>query len=93
MDKVTASAPGITLHMNDEKIVDDLVIYPNPASSFISIKSNKNLLIQIYNLHGKLLFENNLKVIDLSDLFSGTYIIKTTDSNSNYSNTYKLIKN
>ncbi|WP_158293188.1 T9SS type A sorting domain-containing protein [Tamlana fucoidanivorans] len=89
MDKVTASAPGITLNMNDEKIVDDLVIYPNPASSFINIKSNKTLLIQIYNLQGKLLFENNLKVIDLSNLFSGTYIIKTTDSNSNYSNTYK----
>jgi len=67
-------------------------IYPNPASEFVTIKSNNKPFdkINIYDLSGKKLysFDNN-KVfeakISVKNLANGTYILTTTNDNNIYS--------
>jgi hypothetical protein len=66
---------------------NDIIIFPNPTSSFITIKSN-NLLspISIYDITGKLVLQNmeNSKeiILDISNLNSGLYFIKSNSQNS-----------
>ena len=61
----------------------DLVVYPNPTSDFLYIKTNKISIekVFIFDLSGKLLFTENSKTIDVRNLPSATYVIsiKTLD--------------
>ncbi len=62
----------------------DLMIYPNPADKYISILNGKpELIINIYNSTGKKVkaIANQGNQIDVSDLSSGVYFIKTNDGN------------
>jgi hypothetical protein len=67
--------------------LNDIIIFPNPTSSFITIKSN-NLIspISIYDITGKLVLQNmgNSKeiILDISNLNSGLYFIKSNSQNS-----------
>ena len=61
------------------------IIYPNPASNIINIKSDltEKQTISFYDLQGRLMFEksaiNNNSAIDISTLPVGTYIVLLTD--------------
>jgi ASPIC and UnbV/Secretion system C-terminal sorting domain/FG-GAP-like repeat/Ig-like domain CHU_C associated len=61
-----------------------LSIYPNPASTFITIKNNYGgaFNVSIYDISGRLLMEENSKqantIIDISKLASGIYSIYMT---------------
>ena len=67
--------------------LNDIIIFPNPTSSFLTIKSN-NLIspISIYDITGKLVLQNrgNSKeiILDISNLNSGLYFIKSNSQNS-----------
>ena len=67
--------------------LNDLIIFPNPTSSFITIQSN-NLIspISIYDITGKLVLQNNGNsneiILDISNLNSGLYFIKSSSQNS-----------
>ena len=62
--------------------LNDIIIFPNPTSSFLTIKSY-NLIspISIYDITGKLVLQNrgNSKeiILDISNLNSGLYFIKS----------------
>ncbi len=88
MDSVTASTSG-TLDVYELEL-DALIIYPNPTASYITIKSNKNLKTQVYNLLGEKISETLSKSIDLTLYSPGIYILKVIDTDSNKSNTYKI---
>ncbi len=64
---------------------NEIIIYPNPASDFITIDydSNRMLNFQIYNMQGKLIIlqHNNKRIINISKLKSGTYFIKIKENN------------
>jgi len=66
--------------------LNDIIIFPNPTSSFLTIKSN-NLIspISIYDITGKLVLQNtgNSKeiILDISNLNSGLYFIKSNSQN------------
>lgn len=68
------------IHVSEFESVNDLLIYPNPASDFISIKGNKSQNWQICNLQGKVLMENkwvgNENEINVEALPSGIYLLK-----------------
>ncbi len=68
-------------------------VYPNPANTFINIKSNSLInTIEIYNSIGQLLIsETNKTKIDLSKFASGLLIIKIKDINGQIENK-KIIK-
>lgn len=70
-----------------EKNIDNLEIYPNPASNVaninISLKEYNSVHVELYNLSGQTFFQDdytNIKdhraSIDLSTLSAGTYILK-----------------
>lgn len=64
-------------------IKNDIRIYPNPVSLklFIS-KSNTSTLIRIFNLHGKLVYENYYTdVIDVSEWHNGLYFVEINNNN------------
>lgn len=65
---------------------EQISISPNPANKYLTISNPKelNLTVQIYNLNGQLLKEDNIyqipsTTINTNDLPEGTYIIQTID--------------
>lgn len=72
-------------------------LYPNPASSFVSIESKDSKLDQldIYDITGKLIRKINLNAIDqnnidITELKAGVYFVSVFDGKANQ--TVKLIK-
>ena len=87
--------PGILEHLFGELQIS---LYPNPASErlIVEIQYNTKLTFQLtlVDLNGKLLYtkmiSNDLNVVDIANLPSGTYIIKLSELESGYSNFYKF---
>ena len=81
----------------DFQNINNLKIYPNPSSDFLTIQSN-NLInpISIYDITGKLIIQNigNAKEIniDISNLRSGLYFIKSSSINSSFMRSF-LVNN
>ncbi|UOE40909.1 S8 family peptidase [Chryseobacterium suipulveris] len=83
----TISRPTIIITTEKNNIsnsvtkADEIVLYPNPASDYLSIKSkNKILKSEIYDVSGKQVKTfNNEQTIRIHDLPAGTYIIKIYD--------------
>ncbi len=67
-------------------------IYPNPASDFLMIKSDKVEKITIFNVAGQFIksvvIEDSHAKIDVSDLSTGTYLLKVKDSKGTFSTTF-----
>jgi hypothetical protein len=70
----------------------DIKFYPNPVQSELQIQYKGDLTTSVYNISGAKLIETKSKNIDMSKLATGNYIVKTLDSDSKKSNSYKIIK-
>lgn len=85
---------GIT-GINNESLlkINDVLIYPNPASTKITIKipdeyRNEYFVSYIYDQNGILIYSsNNEKEIDIKELTIGTYTIKLKVGKSYYTQT------
>lgn len=67
----------LTQELGTEEVKNDWIVYPNPTSDFIHIRSS-NLPIEkvfIFDLSGKLLMTDRSKSINVGHLPSATYII------------------
>ncbi len=77
----------------EEFVANDFLIYPNPASEFINIKSLEGANIEIYNIVGKMVksevSQSNDHAMNVSNLNSGIYLLKLTSEDK--SATKKLI--
>lgn len=67
--------------MEDEDIIKgEIEIYPNPTSDFLNVKTEDLTLINIYNLNGQLIQsysnDDDVMIVDVSDLENGVYIIE-----------------
>ena len=63
----------------EEKEIQELIIYPNPASNKIAIRSNSNYNhYYIFNLYGQPILEGDLQAneINISELSKGLFILK-----------------
>ena len=77
---------------------NDIQVYPNPASSFITIQSSldfKNAEVKIFNLLGEILLKDNIPdgkttAFDIAELNSGIYLLQVQFQNKVYIK--KLIK-
>lgn len=85
------SLTGISEQQNDFT----LNFYPNPSNGIITIKlkaNHKIKLVEVYNASGQLIIEkvikNHNEKIDLTELNSGLYIIKATDT---YGHSHQLL--
>jgi len=74
----------------DESETTALSLYPNPANDIVHIQTNgKNLLhsVAVLDITGKMIMQSNPNTtsatLDVSDLSSGVYFIKTISDNKN----------
>ncbi len=75
--------PEVSINVSDlDSVVSLIKAYPNPANNYITVECEEAL--EILDLTGKILFsfaQHNVKrIIDISLLPSGTYIIAKTNS-------------
>ena len=68
-------------------------IYPNPTTSIVNLKGDKQYDIEVYNLQGKKVMALRGNTIDMSHLSSATYIVKALDKVENEEVSYKVVKN
>ncbi len=73
-----------TLGLETDQL-NNLVIYPNPASSILNIDNAENSTIEVYDLLGRVvLSRTNISLkeqLNVSTLNSGTYLIRITNEN------------
>ncbi len=67
--------------MEDAEIIrGEIEIYPNPTSDFLNVKTEDLTLINIYNVNGQLIQsysnDDDVMIVDVSDLENGVYIIE-----------------
>jgi len=88
--------------INDKKtpktIASEIVLSPNPASSFVNISNPdaRNLIIEIYNIRGQRLLRKAANQtsgeININDLANGMYLIQIQDAETQeYISNEKLI--
>lgn len=81
---------GNTLSVNEASI-SNIEIYPNPAHDYLNVNTSENILaIELWSADGKLIKTENEKLIQISDLNTGVYIITVKTTQSTYSQ--KFIK-
>ncbi|WP_347373031.1 Omp28-related outer membrane protein [Aequorivita sp. Q41] len=77
------SSNGV-LGVNQNQL-NDVRLYPNPATSTINLKNAANANIEVYDILGKLILsENNISMdaqINVSQLQAGTYFMKIAKDN------------
>jgi hypothetical protein len=89
---VTASAAGATLTIEDlSPAASSIYIFPNPTANRVYIQAENVLQAELFDLRGRKIKTTNQKQIDLSDITSGTFILKVTTDNNN-TKSIKIIK-
>lgn len=89
------SAYDASLLSNDTFDTADFRAYPNPVKNVLNLSYSKNIsTVAVYNLLGQEVMtrssNSNLSQIDMSNLLSGTYLVKVTIDNQ--IKTIKVIK-
>jgi len=72
---------------------NDLQAYPNPTNSKLTLNSDKNYEIEVYDMAGKKVMEAVGNTLDMSTLSNATYIIKAFDKATKETSSYKVVKN
>ena len=89
---VTASASGATLTAEDIlQPKSGISVYPNPTANRIYIQGENILQAELFDLRGRKVKDTNQNQIDLSDVGSGSFILKITTVN-NETKSFKIIK-
>ena len=89
---VTASSADATLTIEDIYPLDSRIsVYPNPTANRIYIQGENVLQAELFDLRGGKVKATNQKQIDLSDIGSGSFILKVT-TNNNKSKSFKILK-
>lgn len=88
--------PGNTLIMNVESVGCDknAMVYPNPANDVIYVKGDDVQYVEIYNSIGLKVVSkdvNDSESINIANLASGIYFVRTSDKDGNVSTT-KIVK-
>lgn len=84
---ITITVRDISTGLKDNKLNDEIKIYPNPASDFINIelKRNSNFSIEIFDELGQIAWrdenKNDVVKIPTSNFASGIYLIKIQTEN------------
>lgn len=70
---------------NNDNLLSNVVIYPNPAKNNLNIQNAENASVKVFDLLGRIiLLENNISLnqqLDVSKLTTGTYLIKIIKGN------------
>lgn len=89
---VTASASGATLTVEDVlQPKSGISVYPNPTANRIYIQGENVLQAELFDLRGRKVKTTTQNQLDLSDIGSGSFILKVTSDNNN-TKSFKIIK-
>ena len=89
---VTASASGATLTVEDIlQPQSGISVYPNPTANRIYIQAENVLQAELFDLRGRKVKTTTHNQLDLSDIGSGSFILKVTSDNNN-TKSFKIIK-
>lgn len=76
--------------INDLATADKVNLYPNPATSIVTIEGNDISSVVIYDVNGKLIINTTQKQIDISALTKGVYSVVVISDK--YRSVKKLVK-
>jgi hypothetical protein len=83
-----------TLALNKIKAIENKIeLFPNPTNSKITLNSERDYKIEIYNMQGQMVMKANGNTIDLSNLSNSVYVLKAYDKYEKTTETYKVVKN
>ena len=89
---VTASASGATLRVEDVlQPQSGISVYPNPTANRIYIQGENILQAELFDLRGRKVKATTQNQLDLSDIGSGSFILKVI-TNNNETKSFKIIK-
>ena len=92
---VTTGNTCATLSNSYFETTSNFKVYPNPSKGIFNVNTEEVLVIEIYDIVGKLVKTSKIEIgtssIDISNLNSGVYLLKTINS-ENKSQVFKLIK-
>ena len=89
---VTASSADATLTIEDIFPLDSRIsVYPNPTANRIYIQGENVLQAELFDLRGRKVKTTNKNQIDLSDIGTGSFILKVTTDNDK-TKSFKIIK-
>ena len=74
----------------NESEINDVLVYPNPVTNILFVDNNSTMNIEnlcVYSLLGQELIRTKNVEVDMSDLTSGTYLLKI-----NFINGKSLVK-
>lgn len=90
---VFSTAMDVYLGSEENELPEDLMLYPNPASSEINFSFVREGNIEVISSDGKLIrtvaWTANM---DISDLNTGFYIVRVTSADGQYQKIFKIIK-
>jgi hypothetical protein len=86
-------AQTIALNTNDIKLDNKMQLFPNPTNSRLSLNSEKDYNIEVFDLTGRKIMEAQGNNLDMSNLSKATYIVKAFDKASKETYSYKVIRN
>lgn len=74
---LTGAVQDGLLKVDDFAYDNSIVVYPNPGTSVLNIKSETLVSkVLIYNMQGQLVENTNLTAIDIDEFSPGSYIVK-----------------
>jgi hypothetical protein len=88
---ITASSSSATLIINDDDLLDNIRVFPNPTMDYINILSPETFNIEIFNASGQKLISSDKNKIDIRFISNGNYFLKVIDNNNNLK-TFTIIK-
>ena len=68
-------------------------LFPNPTNSQLSLNSDQNYKIEVYDLSGRKVMETTGNKLNMSVLSNATYLVKAFDKQTKETNTYRVVKN
>jgi len=86
-------AQTTALNTNDIKLDNKMQLFPNPTNSRLSLNSDKDYNIEVFDLNGRKIMEVEGNNLDMSNLSKATYIVKAFDKTSKETYSYKVIRN
>lgn len=76
----------------EPKIDNRPTLFPNPTNSMLSLNSDKNYNIQVFDLNGRKLMEQNGNSLNMEHLSNATYVVKAMDVDTKEMLSYKVVK-
>jgi hypothetical protein len=93
MRPVFSSAMDYLLEVEESKIEEELILYPNPASTEINFSFIKEGTLEIIASDGKIILSLDwTNQVSVADLTNGFYFIRVTSADGQFQKIFKIIK-